>query len=410
MECEKFESLIIDELYGELDEVTSAAVKRHAAGCARCGALLSGFRATRKVAALPVEEPSSDLEDRILSAVREQQKVLPLRARMSTMLSRAGAWAMQPQTAMAAVLLLVIGTSFVLVQSRKGMAPSSDMRAAEGAPVAAVATGAASAYALDGKESAFAHGLEQTDQPGRTRAPQTTPTASANQVPLELAEKRDDESVAHHAGPPKDKEELAANAATIAGAETYRNGWGGDLTTRGATGGGGGAAVGQVTVQQAQASPVGGGTFDAARQLYNQQHYEEAKTQWDALAPSDPNAALWAARADKAKNGCTAAVIQRYEQLRARAGNTTTGNDATLEVGRCYRSAGNSDLARSRFSSLLQAQNYAPQAQAELDQMSPAAARKSMQRESAPRPVATTTATAPASQPAQKAAADSAGY
>ena len=49
MDCEKFENLLIDELYGELDEVTSAAVRRHAAGCARCGALLSGLKATRKV-------------------------------------------------------------------------------------------------------------------------------------------------------------------------------------------------------------------------------------------------------------------------------------------------------------------------------------------------------------------------
>ena len=97
MDCEKFESLLIDELYEELDEVTSAAVKRHASGCARCGALLSGLRATRKVAAVPLEEPSPDLEDRILSAVREQQKVVPFRARRAAgaLWPRAGAWAMQ---------------------------------------------------------------------------------------------------------------------------------------------------------------------------------------------------------------------------------------------------------------------------------------------------------------------------
>src|SRR6185369_9796448 len=146
------ESLLIDELYGELDEVTSAAVRRHAAGCARCGALLSGLRATRKVAALPVEEPSIDLEDRILSAVREQQKVLPFRARMANFVSRAGAWAMRPQTAMAAVFLLVIGTSFVLVQSRKSAHMASQSAFSEGAPVQAGAmatASAAQAFAMD---------------------------------------------------------------------------------------------------------------------------------------------------------------------------------------------------------------------------------------------------------------------
>jgi hypothetical protein len=380
VECEKFESLLIDELYGELDEVTSAAVKRHAAGCARCGALLSGFRATRKVAALPVEEPSGDLEDRILSAVREQQKVLPLRARMSTMLSRAGAWAMQPQTAMAAVLLLVIGTSFVLVQSRKSMAPAADTRAAEGAPVMAAASGAAaSAYALDGKEAAFAHGVDQNEQPGRARASATMMPQNTAPDLLESEKDRDDKSVASRRPLEKAKEELSmnsANAATVAGVGDLRGGYGGEPRTSGAGGGGAAPSV----IAQAQAGPIGG-TVDAA---------------------------LSAARAEKAKDGCTAAVIQHFEQVRQSAGNTTAGHDATLEVGRCYRSAGNSELARSRFSSLLQAQNYATQAQSELDQMTPVAAHKAMQRET-PRPVATTTAAAPVAPPTQKAA-DSAGY
>jgi len=184
VDCEKFESLLIDELYGELDEVTSAAVRRHAAGCARCGALLSGLRATRKVAALPMEEPSIDLEDRILSAVREQQKVLPFRARASSVLSRAGAWAMRPQTAMAAVFLLVIGTSFVLVQTRKQeMAASKN---AEGAPMmqaaAATAAAAPSSFALE-KESAFAHGVEER----RPDVPKALPSTVTAEATLALA-------------------------------------------------------------------------------------------------------------------------------------------------------------------------------------------------------------------------------
>src|SRR5208282_5451908 len=53
MDCEKFETAMMDELYGELDELTSAAAKRHMAGCARCSALLGGLRATRRVASIP---------------------------------------------------------------------------------------------------------------------------------------------------------------------------------------------------------------------------------------------------------------------------------------------------------------------------------------------------------------------
>src|ERR1700733_12230975 len=103
MDCEKFETTMIDELYGELDELTSAAAKRHVAGCARCSALIGGLRATRRVATVPLVEVPSDLEDRILSAVKEAQKVVPIGRRVAGAVSMAGSWAMRPQTAMAAL-------------------------------------------------------------------------------------------------------------------------------------------------------------------------------------------------------------------------------------------------------------------------------------------------------------------
>ncbi len=53
MDCEKFEQAMMDELYGELDELTSAAAKRHVAVCAKCASLLEGLRATKRVASLP---------------------------------------------------------------------------------------------------------------------------------------------------------------------------------------------------------------------------------------------------------------------------------------------------------------------------------------------------------------------
>ena len=54
MDCEKFESTLLDELYDELDEVTSAAAKRHVGGCSRCASLLSGLKTTRRLAVLPI--------------------------------------------------------------------------------------------------------------------------------------------------------------------------------------------------------------------------------------------------------------------------------------------------------------------------------------------------------------------
>src|SRR5262245_3204950 len=127
MDCEKFETTMIDELYDELDELTSAAAKRHVAGCARCAAMLSGLRATRRVMStaggIPLVEPPSHLEDRILAAAREAQKVVPINKRIARAISAAGSWAMRPQTAMAAVFLLMIGSSVVFLRSKRAMAP-----------------------------------------------------------------------------------------------------------------------------------------------------------------------------------------------------------------------------------------------------------------------------------------------
>src|SRR5512146_1967674 len=104
-DCEKFEPLLLDELYEELDELTSAALKRHVSGCARCKSSLDGMRATRSLLALPMVDPPDGLEERILAAAKEAQKVVPIKSRFSRALSAAGAWAMRPQTAMAAVFL-----------------------------------------------------------------------------------------------------------------------------------------------------------------------------------------------------------------------------------------------------------------------------------------------------------------
>ena len=115
MDCEKFESTLMDELYDELDELTSAASKRHVAGCARCASLLHGLSATRRIDILETVEPPAGREERILAATKDAQMVVPLRGRISRVVSWAGSWAMRPQTAMAAVFLLMIGSTSVLL-------------------------------------------------------------------------------------------------------------------------------------------------------------------------------------------------------------------------------------------------------------------------------------------------------
>jgi hypothetical protein len=77
MDCEKFDQHVIDALYDELDELTYASLKRHVDGCSRCAAIFSGLRATREVGVLPIEEPSDELEAKIMAAVNVAQKKAP---------------------------------------------------------------------------------------------------------------------------------------------------------------------------------------------------------------------------------------------------------------------------------------------------------------------------------------------
>jgi len=70
MDCEKFDQHVVDALYEELDELASAALKRHADGCTRCAPILAGLRRAREVVTLPLDEPSAELESRILAAER----------------------------------------------------------------------------------------------------------------------------------------------------------------------------------------------------------------------------------------------------------------------------------------------------------------------------------------------------
>ena len=137
MDCEKFESAMMDELYGELDELTSAAAKRHIAACARCAALMSGLRATRRVATVSIVEPPAGLEERILAAAMEAGKVVPLRRGAGRVISLAGRWAMRPQTAMAALFLVMIGTSGLLLRGKS----AREMAMAPSAPVTVIEQG-----------------------------------------------------------------------------------------------------------------------------------------------------------------------------------------------------------------------------------------------------------------------------
>lgn len=120
MDQEKFDQHLMDYLFEELDEVTSAAMKRKIESDADCRELVAGLRATIEVAKLPIEEPSVDLEDNILAAATIAADGEPWHRKLLRSLSWAGSHAMRPQLAMAAILMLVLGSSILLLRARPG--------------------------------------------------------------------------------------------------------------------------------------------------------------------------------------------------------------------------------------------------------------------------------------------------
>ena len=403
MDCEKFEPLLLDELYEELDELTSAAVKRHVSGCARCASSLNGLRATRRLAALPLVELPEGLEDRILAATKEAQKVVPIKSRFSRALSWGGSWAMRPQTAMAAVFLLMIGTSaFLLRKSSYSPRDSAVSVTVEGNP-SPTAAAPATKSELDDKAAAAAHGPGSPNN--TTLPPAATSTASA----LALA----DESagpVAAIAGGKRDQGgaddgTLAALAAAEKKNEAERNANGylankqaaapappiGNAGPPAGAPGGGGFGNDPTTsfaagVQQPPAPAKAGGQsrrgpgdnasdpFSLGAAAFRARSYAEATKHFDAAAQGgDANAALWAARSTKEGQGC-AVALGRFEKVAATAG--WIGHEASLEAAKCQIAMGQLDPARDRLNKLTQVASHQTQAQHALNELNQVAAKK----------------------------------
>lgn len=186
MDQDKFDQHLMDYLFDELDEVTHAAMKRKIESDADCRELVAGLRATIEVAQLPLEEPDTDLEDRILAAADLAQHGEPWHTKALRSLAWAGSWAMRPQLAMAALLMLVIGSSVLLMRARPGsvaVTPSKE----DGASVAAGPEEAAPAAEPEADE-AEPEQIADADQAGEEdELPQATASAEASAEPEAVA-------------------------------------------------------------------------------------------------------------------------------------------------------------------------------------------------------------------------------
>jgi hypothetical protein len=322
VDCEKFDRIVLDMLYEELDQITSAAAQRHMEHCTRCRDIGAKLRATREVGALPLVDPPSGLEQRILIAERRARRELPARQRFGRVVSVLAGYAMRPQLAMAALLCLVVGSSLLLLRARPGEQKSllvTERGVPEGEPetVAVVPRGLPPA-ALKGGSAREATKEERKSEPrGGGRA--------------------------------------AAAAAPAAASPRA------DLT---------GESLDRGTEEPAAAPAADGDrAYDEALDAYRDRKYDEAARRFNEVAErggeNAASAALYAAQSARARSGCpTAAAL--FEDVYRRYPDSQPGREAAWQAAGCYRTLGDFERARREYELLLQTPGYADRAQAAL--------------------------------------------
>ncbi|HEY4102582.1 MAG TPA: zf-HC2 domain-containing protein [Polyangiaceae bacterium] len=345
MDCEKFDRIVLDLLYGELDELTAAAAKRHMEHCARCRNIDASLRATREVGTLPLADAPEGLELRILEAERRATELLPLRKRLGRGMSLLAGYAMRPQLAMAALLMLMIGSSLLFLRAQPGDR---------------------------GHVLVTERGVPESDNDS------VAVTAKTNELPpldgARAAAARNprslDEAVARHdrSADAKGEARAAAPAATAAPAPVV-----GALNDQ----------VGQAFAtptsddkaddSASEGSSDTDASYNAAMAAYRDGRYSEAERRFAAIASQGgshaASAALYEVQALRMVSGCPAAA-PRFDDVHSRYPGSV-GNDAAWQAADCFRSLGDVARARQDYQDLLSDPNYKARAQdalAELDQ------------------------------------------
>lgn len=312
MDCEKFDRIVLDLLYDELDDITGAAGRRHVEHCTRCRDILNRLRATREVGALPLVEVPEGLEVRILDAEHRARRELPTRQRLGRVVSMLAGYAMRPQLAMAALLLLVIGSSLLLLRTRPG-------------------------------EQKNVLVTERGVPEGEPEAVLVVPRATAER-PKPKAETK----------PEEPKEERRAEART---SERPTASARADARDEG----------------QAASAPLGQSGADRgyedALSAYRDRKYDEAQRRFSEVAArggeNAASAALYAAQSARARSGCpTAAPL--FDEVFRKYADSQPGREAAWQAASCYRMLGDFERARHDYEALLNTPGYADRAQAAL--------------------------------------------
>ena len=342
MDCEKFDRIVLDLLYDELDELTTAAAKRHMEHCARCRAIGSGLRATREVGALPLIDPPDGLEQRIVHAEERATRLLPIGKRLGRGLSLLASYAMRPQVSMAALLMLMIGSSLFFLRAQPGDREHV-LVTERGVPES------------DNETITVLPKKVEAPEPARVTA-HAAPTARA------------DEPAPRRERALEQKTETAAPAAARAAAAPAPA-----LEAPRDSLGSGAIADDKELEGSSEPNLDSDANYDAAMAAFRDGRYSEAQHRFEEIAnlggSHAGSAALYGAQALRRVSGCPAAT-PRFEEVRTRYPGSVA-SDAAWQAADCYRSLGDLTRARQTYEQLEADPSYkarAKEAIAELDQ------------------------------------------
>lgn len=390
MDCERLDELAIDLVDPEgaagLDARTRREADEHLAGCARCRSLVDRLgRGMKAAAELPLEDASSLLEARILAAASGARPPPRLGQRVARAVSTAGRWAMRPQVAMAAVLVVMVGTSVVLL--RGGGLPSRRTKVTEeGTPVATLDLppqdpgGTPAIIGADKKPEAPKEEKEAQEKSANEQKVAKggdTPAQPKADLDGVLAEKpapakgkskdvaeADDETVAKAVGGVAKPTTPPAAAAPAPPPPADFGGGEGKAETAKKTASAGPMA----TATTAPAATVGPSTYDDAMTAYKEARYPAAAKGFEASANGGVKPAsswLYAARSLRAAGSCVQA-LPRFQKVVTGYAGTPEAPYAALEGGQCAKATGDVATARALFEKAKASTSTQKQAEAEL--------------------------------------------
>jgi len=368
VDCERLDEISVELAYGELEPRRVAEAEQHLLSCERCSALVARLRKGREAAGmLDLEEPSSLLEARILAVAGTEKPPASIPRRTGRLLARAGAWVTRPQFAMAAVLVLMVGSSIILLRGGHSSTARQEKVVDEGKPIAAVEQDNSHA-------GAPALAAPKADEPAQTKAADDGKPRpeSATITPPKAGAKGDGKESDGDFG---NKDDLA-------------QGEGGDLAkdkkkTKPADEaekkleekaiGGVAASPPPVTApaapQKAATGAATGASYDTAMTAYKASKWADAAAGFDAaVAAGDrpSSALLYAARSYRAAGNCDKALV-RFQKVLSTYPTSVDAPFAALEGGQCAKQLGDLATARTLFEKAKTFPATAVKAQAELD-------------------------------------------